>query len=264
MEGFLRNIRFILIDEYQDTNLLQEQIYFELGQSAVENGGSITVVGDDDQSLYRFRGATVDLFRDLPSRFFAQTGIDTQTNYLVSNYRSTSSIVNYCNQFLILDRSFQDARVRGKPAIRPSRPGNFINYPVLGIFRDNIDLLSRDLANFIHQIVRRDGYILNDPQRGRYTIRVNQRTGSAADIAVLCSSPQELGFGDKRKLPLLLRTHLENLDPPISVFNPRGQVLARVPEVMILCGLILECIDPNALVQNSIDNLPQNTITTLQ
>jgi len=264
LEGFLSNIRFILIDEYQDTNLLQEQIYFGLGRSAIDNNGSITVVGDDDQSLYRFRGATVDLFRDFPQRLRAQMGIDTQICYLLRNYRSTPNIVNFCNQFILLDSSFQDARVIGKPVIHPSRPGTFLNYPIVGIFRNNINVLARDLANFINQVIHGNGYPLNDSQRGQYTIRVNQRNGSAADIAILCSSPLELGNNNKTRLPLLLRDNLGQFNPPISIFNPRGQNLARIPEVMILCGLVLECIDPNALVQNRIDNLPQNAAVTFQ
>lgn len=264
MEGFLSGIKFILVDEYQDTNLLQEQIYFKLGRFAVENGGSITVVGDDDQSLYRFRGATVDLFRDFPQRILTQMGINVQINYLIRNYRSTTNIVDFCNQFLLIDRSFQDARVSGKPAICPNRLGTFINYPILGIFRDNIEILARDLANFIHQIVHGNGYHLNNHKWGQSIIKVNKSTGSAADIAVLCSSPQELGYKDKKRLPLLLRNNLEELNPPISVFNPRGQILARIHEVMVLCGFILECIDPNAIVQNSTDNLPPNAAATFQ
>ena len=59
--------QIILVDEYQDTNLLQEQIFFQLAQIT---RSTLTVVGDDDQSLYRFRGATVDLFRDFPQRPF--------------------------------------------------------------------------------------------------------------------------------------------------------------------------------------------------
>ena len=48
-------IRYIMIDEYQDTNYIQEQIVFLLGG----NHRNICVVGDDDQGLYRFRGATI-------------------------------------------------------------------------------------------------------------------------------------------------------------------------------------------------------------
>ena len=68
LESFVKDLKLVLVDEYQDTNLLQEQIYFEIGKYAINNGGSFTVVGDDDQSLYRFRGATVDLFTNFKER----------------------------------------------------------------------------------------------------------------------------------------------------------------------------------------------------
>ncbi|KKK97875.1 hypothetical protein LCGC14_2648370, partial [marine sediment metagenome] len=56
LEKYQDKFRYILIDEYQDTNSIQEKIFFQLA------GGSrnIYVVGDDDQSLYRFRGAAVE------------------------------------------------------------------------------------------------------------------------------------------------------------------------------------------------------------
>src|SRR5262249_51632988 len=57
-----QRIRAVIVDEYQDTNSLQEAIYFEIAKSCQ----AITVVGDDDQSLYRFRGATVELFTEFP------------------------------------------------------------------------------------------------------------------------------------------------------------------------------------------------------
>ena len=60
LEEFVQPLKALFADEYQDTNFLQESIYFALLQGM--EGGAITVVGDDDQSLYRFRGATVDLF----------------------------------------------------------------------------------------------------------------------------------------------------------------------------------------------------------
>jgi DNA helicase-2/ATP-dependent DNA helicase PcrA len=95
LDRFLQDVRFILVDEYQDTNLLQEQIYFAIARAALRNGGSITVVGDDDQSLFRFRGATVDLFREFPSRIGNQLTINPITIHLSQNYRSTEAIVNF-------------------------------------------------------------------------------------------------------------------------------------------------------------------------
>jgi DNA helicase-2/ATP-dependent DNA helicase PcrA len=63
---FTNTVTAVLVDEYQDTNLLQEDLYFELAKAAK---GAFTVVGDDDQSMYRFRGATVELFSEFPKRF---------------------------------------------------------------------------------------------------------------------------------------------------------------------------------------------------
>ena len=95
--------RVVLVDEYQDSNLLQEQIYFTLCQ---RSGAALTVVGDDDQSLYRFRGATVEIFTEFPKRyaeFFGQPApapIFLNTNYrqyqALSSSSSTTSSVATC------------------------------------------------------------------------------------------------------------------------------------------------------------------------
>ena len=57
-------IQHVIVDEYQDTNPIQEAIYFAM----VKLGASLMVVGDDDQSLYRFRGASVDAMLGFPTR----------------------------------------------------------------------------------------------------------------------------------------------------------------------------------------------------
>ena len=114
---FLDTIRIVLVDEYQDTNLIQEDIYFTIAQSALNNNGNITVVGDDDQSLYRFRGATVDLFTNYKQRVKDKLGIDVLEINLKTNYRSTENIINHCNQFVEIDDEYQMARVKNKPKI---------------------------------------------------------------------------------------------------------------------------------------------------
>jgi DNA helicase-2/ATP-dependent DNA helicase PcrA len=118
---FIDSVSHVLVDEYQDTNLLQEQIYFLLAARAAARGGSITVVGDDDQALYRFRGATIELFRDFPDRLRAALGTSPRTIFLVENYRSTDAIVAFCNSFIQLDSSFQGVRVARKPPITAER-----------------------------------------------------------------------------------------------------------------------------------------------
>ncbi len=260
LDRFLQNVRFVLVDEYQDTNLLQEQIYFELTRVALGKEGSITIVGDDDQSLYRFRGATVDLFQAFLPRINATLGIQPTIIYLSQNYRSTLRIVDFCNSFIALDTHYQAARVQNKPQISPMRSQPYTNYPILGMFRDDVNQLASDLANFIHQVIYGGGVQVQDVQGNQYTIEVaTQRRGrpeAAGDIVLLCSSPREFDAQGRPRLPRLLRDELGQLSPLIQIFNPRGQNLEMIDDIQILCGLILECIDPNSIVQNS-TNLPQ-------
>lgn len=104
-------IRIVLVDEYQDTNFLQELIYFELAKGAKAKGGGITVVGDDDQALYRFRGATTSLFSAYPGRVHHAIGLHPQHVNLVENRRSTDDIVSWTNEFVRLDGGYHHVRV---------------------------------------------------------------------------------------------------------------------------------------------------------
>jgi len=260
LNRFLESAQVILVDEYQDTNLLQEEIYFELTRAAVAHGGGLTVVGDDDQSLYRFRGATVDLFQAFPQRALQVLNINPRLIYLAQNYRSTNTIVDFVNNFATLDRRYQAARVAGKPplvssrqAANPNQP--VVNYPVLGLFRDDVAQLGRDLARCIVAVSQGPGFRFN-AQGHEFTIQTDRQQGNISDCAFLCSSPRELDFSGRPRLPLLLRQQLQAANPPMDVFNPRGQELATLRDVQILCGLILECIDPQSLVQRTIQRLP--------
>ena len=83
-----RRFRYVMIDEYQDTNNLQ----FRLASLLSGEWGNICVVGDDDQSIYRFRGATIEnilSFEDQHPR--------CRTIRLEENYRSTTHILNAAN-----------------------------------------------------------------------------------------------------------------------------------------------------------------------
>ncbi|WP_182142114.1 ATP-dependent DNA helicase [Schaalia sp. JY-X169] len=86
-------LRYIMIDEYQDTNYIQEQLVFLLG----EKHKNICVVGDDDQGLYRFRGATIRNILEFSDRF---EGSECKTLQLTENYRSTPGIVDFYNNWM--------------------------------------------------------------------------------------------------------------------------------------------------------------------
>lgn len=82
---------YVMVDEYQDTNYIQELLFLKL----CESNNNICVVGDDDQSLYRFRGAVVENFLNFPSNFS-----DIKIVKLESNFRSTREIVKFFNNFM--------------------------------------------------------------------------------------------------------------------------------------------------------------------
>lgn len=86
---------YLMIDEYQDTNTIQEKIVLKLG-SGTKN---ICVCGDDDQSLYRFRGASIRNILEFPERFDPGA---CKRIYLTENYRSHPAIVEFYNEWMRL------------------------------------------------------------------------------------------------------------------------------------------------------------------
>jgi DNA helicase-2/ATP-dependent DNA helicase PcrA len=92
-----KKIRHIMIDEYQDTNSVQHMLVKKIAllhtnELAVE---SLFVVGDDDQSIYSFRGANVANILNFKSEFEA-----TKTIHLTKNYRSTNAILTLANSLI--------------------------------------------------------------------------------------------------------------------------------------------------------------------
>ncbi len=87
-------IRYILVDEFQDTNSLQMEIV-ELLRGDGYEGGRLMVVGDIKQSIYRFRGAEADLILKLASEFGAGSGRLLSLN---RNYRSASLLLEFVNR----------------------------------------------------------------------------------------------------------------------------------------------------------------------
>lgn len=92
-----RVFRHVIVDEYQDTNPVQEQLFFALAAGHK----NICVVGDDDQALYRFRGATVENFVEFPNRCKTKLQATPRCIILAKNYRSQSDIVSFYNRFIV-------------------------------------------------------------------------------------------------------------------------------------------------------------------
>jgi DNA helicase II / ATP-dependent DNA helicase PcrA len=142
-------IKHIIVDEYQDSNPIQESIYFLL---ATQSSATLTVVGDDDQSLYRFRGANPDAlvqFDEQCKVYFLSPPTKIE---LLENRRSHPGIVESLNDYIskcALRAGFGAARSPKSPLI-PKSPitGNYASISTLS----EPDLKS--LATKVASIVR--------------------------------------------------------------------------------------------------------------
>lgn len=257
--SYFDKLSVLLVDEYQDTNYLQEQIYFKIAGYVKANNGNVTVVGDDDQALYRFRGANVKLFTDYTTRIKKALSIVPKEVFLQQNYRATSNIIDFTNDYITLDDTYVKSRSKNKPQTTKTKvtPDGL---PVLGMFRNNIEELSTDLSDLMYKLkinknieITRNNKTLN--------ITTNKKNPS---IALLTNSPKEISAYNKKRLPYYIRESIQYKDEDMLVFNPRGQNIESTEIVSLICGLILISIDENAKFQNTLENIPPLTEKTLK
>jgi DNA helicase-2/ATP-dependent DNA helicase PcrA len=106
------NFLWILVDEYQDTNWLQGEILRLLRK----NNKNILVVGDDAQSIYSFRGATIENMLRFPEVFE-----NTKIFYLINNYRSTPEISKLANEIIKNNKIqyYKEIKSISKPGPKP-------------------------------------------------------------------------------------------------------------------------------------------------
>lgn len=99
LEYYQERFRYIMVDEYQDTNTVQ----FELIHLLALKYRNLCVVGDDDQSIYKFRGANIKNILN-----FEQVFEDAKVIKLEQNYRSTGNILNAANAVIRNNRGRKD------------------------------------------------------------------------------------------------------------------------------------------------------------
>ena len=141
-------LRFVLVDEYQDTNYIQERALLEslgdvgsgdLNLVHFEDGEkyplrNYTVVGDINQSLYRFRGAVIDNILTFKNKFVASI----REYQLFANYRSTENIINLCNEYIGKNLSYYENQIGLNPKDFVIYPGTSKpNYPIISFVSDN-------------------------------------------------------------------------------------------------------------------------------
>lgn len=102
LENYRERFKYILVDEYQDTNTVQ----FAFVKLLADKYKNLCVVGDDDQSIYRFRGANIrnilDFEKNYPDAFVVK---------LEQNYRSTENILNAANAVIANNRGRKEKKL---------------------------------------------------------------------------------------------------------------------------------------------------------
>jgi DNA helicase-2/ATP-dependent DNA helicase PcrA len=117
-----RRVRHVIVDEYQDTNALQEQVV----RALAEFGATLTVVGDDDQTIFQWNGADVSNILTFATRYPGARQLR-----LEDNFRSSAPIVTFARDFVA------DVSPRLPKAMRPTEGHPFEHGDLLALtFRD--------------------------------------------------------------------------------------------------------------------------------
>mgnify|MGYP004470744815 FL=1 len=210
LDELQEKIKYIMVDEYQDTNYIQEQIVFLLGKTH----NNICVVGDDDQGLYRFRGATIRNILEFPTKFSKD---ECKIVALTENYRSDSDIVDFYNKWMATtDGSnfrFDWDRYRYEKRIIPHEQSKVKSPCVVKLSsKDDPDEWHQRVLGFIHEL--KDSGKLTD---------YNQ-------LAFLFNSV-------KHPRVTALSEFLEKNG--INVYSPRSDMFFKREEVMLALGCIM-------------------------
>lgn len=132
------DFKYLLVDEYQDVNNIQNQIFLKLSGPLY----NLTIVGDDDQSIYGFRGANVGHIKTI-GHHIQGMGVPVSAKILSINYRSTGGIVDFTNEIIELS---EEERIEKK--IRPKRATDS-HKPIYQFFS-----AEDEEVNFITQTIR--------------------------------------------------------------------------------------------------------------
>lgn len=159
-------IKYVLVDEYQDINYIQEQIVTLLASGC--NPVNLCVIGDEDQSLYRFRGASVSNILHFPELF-----PDCKQIQLMGNYRCHEKIIASCNHWM---ETFDWTNSQGI-ALRTEKATTPINNKMYPEYQAVATLTGNDVDDEAEQVAE----LL-------YSLKKEQRISDYSQVALLLRS----------------------------------------------------------------------------
>jgi len=151
LKRYQERFRFILVDEFQDTNYTQ----FELVRLLAQDHQNIVVVGDDDQSIYKFRGAAISNILN-----FMEHYPEARQVVLTENHRSTQTLLDTAYR-LVCHNNPDRLEVRNHidKRLKSNRPGDV---PVLRLAYDTVSAEADAVARTIEEKVDTGNYLYKD------------------------------------------------------------------------------------------------------
>ena len=145
LEKYGNLFKYIMVDEYQDTNYVQKKILSLLYNAMQEK--AICAVGDDSQSIYSFRGADIDNILSFTKDFPSQDGKEAKLFKLEQNYRSTQTIVEAANSLIhhnrnqiqkeVFSKNDKGEKIQYKPAYSDKEEALIVAKNILRIKRQD-------------------------------------------------------------------------------------------------------------------------------
>lgn len=151
LKEYQKQFKYILVDEFQDTNFAQNELVKLLAKH-----GNITVVGDDDQSIYKFRGAAVSNIVQFRKNFSKAKVV-----VLTKNYRSTQEILDRAYdliQFNNPDRLEVVEKINKKLVAQTTRRGRGIKF----IHSDRVENEAEEVVKAIKNLIENESYDYKD------------------------------------------------------------------------------------------------------
>ncbi len=132
LEGYQKRFKYIMVDEYQDTNTAQ----FELVRLLADASHNLCVVGDDDQSIYKFRGANIRNILD-----FEKVYPEAAVIRLEQNYRSTQNVLNAANAVISNNKGR-----KSKTLWTDKKDGNLVHFRQFDHAYEEAEFIADDVA----------------------------------------------------------------------------------------------------------------------